>query len=776
VFCANNLFADKTPDPHPGARTFAAKCAECHGTDGQGGDGYDDPLFGDEPVADLALLIDRTMPEGEPKACAGDEARQVAEYIYHAFYSRDARESKGLASAPRLERMRLTVSQYRNAIADLLRRFTKQPNNHKRAQQPGLWGEYFDSKKMDKTKKRKMRRTDAKIAFDFGKGAPKKGMDRKQFAVIWSGSIDIRDTGYYEFRIKSPNGVRLYLNLDHQPYNNRLRDDSASHGQRALIDGWVSSSKMREHHARVFLLGGRRYPLRLQFFKYLEEQASIELTWKPPHGVWSVIDSQHLTTANSTRTFAVDTPFPADDRSLGYERGTSVSRGWHNATSAGAVATANEVLARLEILAGVDDDTPDAVGKLKTFVLEFAAAAWRRPLRDEEVAFINKAFFRSDDSEATEQSTIPPEIATKRAILFILNSPHFLYTDLTADNESPDSYAMVSRLAFSVWDSIPDERLLREAKQPNLRKATLAKLAREMLDDPRARTKLRGFFHHWLELDERARDKDQKAYPDFDPQVMNDLRKSLELFLDEVVWSDQSDYRQLLLADHVPLNRRLRALYTNGESNEDADEGKGNDDFESTPLAEQNRAGVLTHPYLLSALAYADKTSPIHRGVFLTRNIVGRSLKAPPEAVAFKDEEFADDLTMREKVTQLTSSTNCMSCHSIINPLGFALEGYDAIGRWRTQDGEKPINATSKYMSSDGSVIEVSSARDIARFAVSDSAAQRAFVAQLFHHIVKQDPYAYGRGTLEELRKEFADDDFNIQNLWINIAARAALE
>lgn len=760
LFFTCNGFAEE-PDSHPGAATFAAKCAECHGANGQGGDGYDNPLFGDEPIKELALLIERTMPEGEPEECAGDEAQQVADYIYHEFYSRDARESKGLAKAPRMERMRLTVSQYRNAIADVIGRFTEQPENRGRDPQPGLWGEYYDSKKMDKTKNRKMRRTDAKIDFDFGKDAPKKGMDKTQFAVIWSGSIDIRDTGYYEFRIKSPNGVRLYLNLDHQPYNKGLRDDSESHGQTALIDGWVSSSKMREHNARVFLLGGRRYPLKLEFFKYLEEQASIELTWKPPHSVWSVIDKRHLTTAASTRTFAVDTPFPADDRSLGYERGSSVSRSWHNATSAGAVATANEVLDRLEVLAGVHDDMPDPRKELTEFVLEFAATAWRRPLRDEETELFKTAFFKSD---------VPPEIATKRAVLFVLNSPTFLYTDLTTHGEEPDTYAMVSRLAFAIWDSIPDDRLLNEANRPKLYKGQLAKLARDMLDDDRAKAKLQGFFHHWLELDERTRDKDQEEYPEFDPQVRDDLRQSLELFLDDVVWSDQSDYRQLLLADHVPLNKRLRALY--------AEEGKetGSDDFQSIALAKQNRAGVLTHPYLLSALAYADKTSPIHRGVFLTRNIIGRGLKAPPEAVAFKDEEFADDLTMREKVTQLTSSTTCMSCHSIINPLGFALEGYDAIGRWRTRDGEKPINATSKYMSSDGSVIEVSSARDIAEFAVSDPSAQRAFVAQLFHHIVKQDPFAYGRGTLEELRKEFAEDDFNIQNLWINIATRTAVK
>src|SRR5207248_1791071 len=102
----------------------------------------------------------------------------------------------------------------------------------------------------------------------------------------------------------------------------------------------------------------------------------------------------------------------------------------------------------------------------------------------------------------------------------------------------------------------------------------------------------------------------------------------------------------------------------------------GTDDFVKTTLGSDQRSGVLTHPYLLAAFSYQKLTSPIHRGVFLTRNIVGRALKPPPMAMTFKDADFASNLTMREKISQLTRPQACQACHSVINPLGFTLEAY----------------------------------------------------------------------------------------------------
>ncbi len=342
-------------------------------------------------------------------------------------------------------------------------------------------------------------------------------------------------------------------------------------------------------------------------------------------------------------------------------------------------------------------------------------------------------------------------------------SPEFIYADLTPSDQAPNAHAIAARLALALWDSLPDADLLTAADSGQLQTIDqVENQARRMLSDSRARHKMRGFFDHWLEIEDRDLSKDEQRFPEFDEQMIADLRSSLELFLEQVVWSPTSDYRQLLSADYLWLNQRLLDMYASFDPAVTVDKTETpppdvaswlspTQDFQCAAFPGQERAGVLTHPYLLSAFAYHDNTSPIHRGVFLTRNIVGRALKPPPIAVAFKNDEFAPDLTMREKITQLTSDTNCMACHSVINPLGFALENYDAVGRWRTSEGDKPVDTKSLYTTENGETIEVDSARDIAELALSSSSAHRAFVVQLFEHMTKQVPGAYGPTVIERL-------------------------
>jgi hypothetical protein len=484
-----------------------------------------------------------------------------------------------------------------------------------------------------------------------------------------------------------------------------------------------------------------------------------------------------LTTDRVPRVFVADTPLPADDRSLGYERGNSVSREWHTMTTNAAVTAAAEVVDRLPLLAQLEEDSADHEERLKEFVVRFASVAFRRPLTSEEVQLFRQFPFIDPSN---------PEAAVRSAILFILGSPHFLYTDLTPAGQAPSQHTIASRLSFALWDSIPDEPLVDAARDGQLSTAEqIEAQAQRMISDPRAKAKMREFFHHWLEFEERDLAKDKEMFPEFDEAVTADLRQSLELFLEQVVWNEQSDYRQLLLADYLVLNDRLRTLYQpepqDGTDNAESISEAGSDasvqpaaTFQNVKFSPDRRAGVLTHPYLLSAFSYHNNTSPVHRGVFLTRNIVGRALKPPPVAVAFKDDEFAPDLTMREKVTQLTRDRACMSCHSVINPLGFALENYDPVGRWRTSDKDKPVDSKSEYTTVDGETLEVGSARDVADFAVASETAHRAFITQLFHHSVKQPPSAYGPNTVERLRTQFLDDNFNIRNLWVRIGVLSA--
>ncbi|MCA9185154.1 MAG: DUF1592 domain-containing protein, partial [Planctomycetales bacterium] len=483
-----NLYASDST----GATIYAQHCANCHGADGQGADdGYQQPIFGDDSVAELASYIDRKMPEGEHELCVGDDARLVARYIYDEFYSFAAQQRKGLVSVPRIELSRLTVEQYRNAVADLVGSFAPQPRPTDQPGLPGLAAEYFQSDGMNKADKRKLERIDRQVDFDFGDEGPTDDIAADQFCVIWQGTIHPRHTGDYEFRIRTPNGVRLYVNCDPSRRQGSLRDDSSAAGQTALIDGWVSSGGMREHTAKVYLLGGRAYPIRLEFFKYKEELASVTMEWRPPLGVWSTLDHHHLSTTDAPRTFCVDTPFPPDDRSRGYERGSAVSREWYAAVSEGAIATANEVIDRLPALADLRDEKDSRREKVVEFLQRFAQTAFRRPLTDSERSVLDQM---STVDEASDEAVV------RRVVLYVLSSPYFLYVDLTPPSQAPTAYTVASRLSFALWDSLPDAELLAAAERDELLGVEqLERQARRMLADPKSRQKLQGFFAGWLE-------------------------------------------------------------------------------------------------------------------------------------------------------------------------------------------------------------------------------------------------------------------------------------
>jgi hypothetical protein len=395
---------------------------------------------------------------------------------------------------------------------------------------------------------------------------------------------------------------------------------------------------------------------------------------------------------------------------------------------------------------------------VEAFAEKFVGAAFRRPLSvEEKQRYVTERFAAAGDVES----------AMRRVVLLALKSPQFLYVELPAGKV--ESARVASRLSFGLWDSAPDAPLAEAAATSQLRtRSAVAAQAQRMLADPRARAKLRDFFHHWLQMRfVEDMQKDAKLYPDFTAEIVDDLRASLNLFLDEVVWNERSDFRELLRADYVMANERLAAFYGLPAP------PPGEFARVATPPGE--RSGVLTHPYLLAALSYKTSSSPIHRGVFLTRSIVGRGLKSPPMAVAFNDAEFAPNLTMREKVAHLTGGETCQGCHAVINPLGFSLEWYDAVGRFRREENGRAIDAVTDYVVDDSQKVRLTGARDVAEFAIANEQANHAFIEQLFHHIVKQSVRAYGPDTLPRLRNSFIASGYNLQKLIVEIATTGAL-
>jgi hypothetical protein len=750
-----------------GEQIYREQCASCHGAKGEGTDDhYPRALVGERPIPALARLIAKTMPEDAPGDCVGEDADKVAAYIYDSFYSKAAQARNNFIPS-RIELSRITVRQYKNAIADLVGNFR---GPIRWDSQRGLKAEYSS-----RSRRRRggtggggsLSRVDPQVQFSFGAGSPIPAQDAfkdiihqwqrvavlpvplsafngfsQDFRVSWQGSLIAPETAEYEFLVRTENATRLSVNDNNRP----------------LVDALVKSGNDTEYRGSAYLLGGRAYPLRLEFSRSKEESASISLEWKLPRRAFEVIPERNLVPALVPETFVLQTPFPPDDRSVGFERGTSVSKAWDQSTTDAAIEIATYVTAHLRELAGVGQDAAGREPKLREFCHRFVERAFRRPLSNEQKEFFIERQFKTAKT---------PELAVKRVVLLVLKSPRFLYREVGAGN--PDGYDVASRLSFGLWDSLPDQSLLDAAAAGQLSaREQVVRQAERMAGDPRARAKLREFFLQWLKVEQVPEIvKDPKLYPQFNELIATDLRTSLELFLDDVLGSEPADFRQLFRADYVYLNGRLSQFY-GADLSADAP-------FKKVDFDKHERAGVLTHPYLMSNFAYTASSSPIHRGVFLARSVLGRVLRPPPEAVAPLAADLHPDLTTRQRVTLQTKPESCQSCHGMINSLGFTLEHFDAVGRYRKDENRKPIDATGLYETRKAETLKFNDVQALAAFLAESDETHTAIIQQLFHHLVKQPIRAYGVRTLPDLRQFFAAHDFNLRKLTIEIMAASAL-
>src|SRR6185436_7302930 len=215
---------------------------------------------------------------------------------------------------------------------------------------------------------------------------------------------------------------------------------------------------LNEHKANIKLIGGRVYPLRLEFSRAPKDKtAFIALWWKPPHGTSQLIPTRNLSPARVTQTFVIATPFPPDDSSVGYERGVGISKAWDEATTHAAIEVANHLVKNLDRLSRSKSTDTNRAAKVEAFGSEFVATALRRPLNEEQKRLFVSSHF---------QNALKPEDALKRVVLLALKSPRFLYLGL--DSEKPDDFEVASRLSFGLWDSLPNAELWKLAAEGGL--------------------------------------------------------------------------------------------------------------------------------------------------------------------------------------------------------------------------------------------------------------------------------------------------------------------
>jgi hypothetical protein len=315
--------------------------------------------------------------------------------------------------------------------------------------------------------------------------------------------------------------------------------------------------------------------------------------------------------------------------------------------------------------------------------------AYRRPVTPEDLGGPMSLFREGRDEGGFDEGI-------EQALAAILVSPRFLFriendpADLPAGTVYPlDDLTLASRLSFFLWASLPDAELLDLAERGELlNPGILASQVRRMLTDPKSRALVTSFADQWLHL--RNLDSvtpDLRLFPDFDDNLRQAFRQETERFFASVVDEDRS-VLELLSADYTYLNERLAKHYGIPHIQ--------GSHFRRVNLGPQRqRGGLLRHGSILSVTSYANRTSPVIRGNWILANILGTPTPPPPADIpALEDAVVAESLPMRERLAVHRADRSCATCHNLMDPIGFSLEQFDAVGRWRTFEGDAPVDAS----------------------------------------------------------------------------------
>jgi hypothetical protein len=402
----------------------------------------------------------------------------------------------------------------------------------------------------------------------------------------------------------------------------------------------------------------------------------------------------------------------------------------------------------------------------RELIASFGERTHRRPLTSEETARYQALF-------DAQLAAIDFAAAVQLTGMAMLESPSFLYRveparGAAADGTAPlDSYEMASRLSYFLWQRMPDQELLEAASRGELTDAaSLETAARRMLDDPRARTAAVDFHRQWLFFDrilnEEHADRVPELFPDWDAGTQSSAYEELMRFTGRALFEGPGTLASLFLSRDTEVNGPLAAIYgVTGPS--------GADTWQAVTLPASERAGFLTRVGFLAAHSHGANGSPPLRGSYVMQRIFCLPVDPPPPGTdTTPPDPMGSALTNREQFEERTSPGDCRGCHATLNPFGFALEHYDAVGAYRDEDNGSPVDAVVTLVDTDvpGEVdggIELSE-RLAASQQVADCAVSRWF------------RYARGRGVesgdtcaVQRARQAFATSGGNIVDLMVTL-------
>ncbi len=410
---------------------------------------------------------------------------------------------------------------------------------------------------------------------------------------------------------------------------------------------------------------------------------------------------------------------------------------------------------------------PATDGCLDSTIVDFGRRAFRRPLTDEEVSL----FQGLNDPALTENGT-PEEIA--ELILYgFLVSPMFLMRTETQETTDADgnyvlsSHEIASRLSYTLWGSMPDEELYQAADSGELAtKEQILAQAERMLQDDKARLMVADFHRKYLHMEEGSRwdtfVKDEELYPEFSEELREPLIGEVEMFFEQTVFGGGS-FQDLLLSTTGFVNAETAALYGMDASGYGAE-------LSQTELP--GRPGFLTRVGWLSAYSAAYRTSPIVRGAFITKEILGVDPGAPPPGAS--EEPLPDDPdldTNRKRVEAQTSGSSCAGCHqTYINPPGFVFEAYDTIGRPQTTESDTgaTIDTTADVLI-DGDPVTVSEPESLMEEIANSTDAQYYYAQKWVGYAFDRTPNSQDACLVETLSANIAGGDYRVLDLIADI-------
>lgn len=389
-----------------------------------------------------------------------------------------------------------------------------------------------------------------------------------------------------------------------------------------------------------------------------------------------------------------------------------------------------------------------------------AKKVYRRPASDAEIKVLMEVF------DLGRRSELAYPAALRLMLKAMLVSPQFLFIT-PAEEYKPDSeeivplddYQLASRLSYLLWATMPDDELMTLADAAKLHELPVLKAqVKRMLADPRSRALFDGFGAQWLRLgDLGSKTFDPAMFPEMTDPLRSAMYDEARLFFEDIIRENKS-VASFIESDYTFLNENLAAIYGLNTVSGTA--------MRKVRLTDGNRGGILAMPGVLAATSFPNRTSPVNRGVWVLEQVLGENVPAaPPDVPALEkqDQQTVEHLTLRERTELHRSDPVCANCHRLLDPIGFGLENFDAIGRWRDRDvNGEPIDASGELPNGK----RFSSPQDLkAIIAQRLDDFSRNLVEKLLAYALCRRLEGYDEIVVDELMREIAQDDYRMQTL-----------